>query len=193
VVCWVQPELLGTYFSEIVISHWYTTHFHTIFGQSVHAKQYLCLFLFFSARPPQQLKMQTYFQYLLYIWMKTTTQWTKMQVPPPSPSLPRKIRFVELLLYLQSCKMVQVLTDVKDHLKKLYLYQLCSVLSLSHTWQLNYQCKSKCSLTYISRHSSQSSAVGSSFGSSLITVPFQDFSCWYPIRVNIHTTVYAGD
>jgi len=37
-----------------------------------------------------------------------------MQVPP---SLQRQIRIVELLLYLPSCKMVQVLSDAWDHSK----------------------------------------------------------------------------
>jgi len=48
-------------------------HSHTIFGQSVQLEQNICLFL---SNALQQLTLQTYFQYLLYIWMKTTTQWT---------------------------------------------------------------------------------------------------------------------
>lgn len=108
-VCWVQPGLLGTYFSEIIISHWYITQSHTILDNlSNWSRRYA---FFFSEALPH-LKLQTCFQYLLYTWMKTTTQWTKMQVP-----LPRQIRIAKLLLYLPSCKMVQVLSDVWNHLK----------------------------------------------------------------------------
>ena len=81
------------------------------FGQSIQLRQKICLF---SSKALQQLKLQTCFQYLLYMWIKTT-QWTKMQVPPLSH--PRQIRIVELLLYLPSCKMVQVLSDARDHLQ----------------------------------------------------------------------------
>jgi len=88
----------------------HNTHSHAIFGQSVQLEQNICLFF---SKALQQLKLQTYFQHLLYMWIQTT-QWTKMQVPP---SLQREIRIVELLLYLPSCKMVQVLSDAWDHLK----------------------------------------------------------------------------
>jgi len=110
-VCWVQPGLMGTYFSEIIISHWYITHILTPFLDNLSnlSRIHAC----FISKTLQKLKLQTYFQYLLYVWIKTT-QWTKMQVPP---SLQRQIRIVELLLYLPSCKKFQVLSDAWDHLK----------------------------------------------------------------------------
>jgi len=85
-----------------------------------------------------------------------------------------------------------------SHLSAFFWVRLSDSELMSFEWPISKQvvllvphsCLFLC--CSISRHSSRSSADGSSFGSSLITVPFQDFSWWCQIRVNIHTTVYAG-
>jgi len=176
------------YISQIIISHWYITHSHTIFGQPVQVKHNICPF--FSARHSNSSNCKLISSTFLTYECKQRHNELKCSSPTPTLSHPTQMRIVELLFYLQhviwSKYWIMYRTTQKNctNTTSIQSYRF-------HTRQLNYQCKSKCSHTYISKHSSQSSALRSSFSSSLITVPFQDFSWWYQIRVNIHTIVYA--